>query len=66
MRGFGQRGLSGGVAIAGLPGLRAPGDGPMPDAVAMLMGQLIQTLERPRSPLDPSSPPPAAPPPPRG
>jgi murein DD-endopeptidase MepM/ murein hydrolase activator NlpD len=41
-------GLSGAAAIAGLQGLGAPGDGPMPDAVAMLMGQLIQTLERPR------------------
>jgi hypothetical protein len=41
-------GLSGAAAIAGLQGLGAPGDGPMPDAVALLMGQLIQTLERPR------------------
>jgi murein DD-endopeptidase MepM/ murein hydrolase activator NlpD len=47
-------GLPAGSAIAGLGGLRAPGDGPMPDAVAMLMGQLIQTLERPRSPLAPT------------
>lgn len=50
-------GLPAGNAIAGLPGfggLRAPGDGPMPDAVALLMGQLIQTLERPRSPLAPA------------
>ncbi|MEB3255339.1 MAG: M23 family metallopeptidase [Synechococcaceae cyanobacterium] len=47
-------GLPAGSAIAGLGGLRAPGDGPMPDAVALLMGQLIQTLERPRSPLAPS------------
>jgi hypothetical protein len=41
-------GLNGAAAIAGFQGLGAPGDGPMPDAVALLMGQLIQTLERPR------------------
>jgi murein DD-endopeptidase MepM/ murein hydrolase activator NlpD len=59
----------GGTMIAGsggLPGMAgsagAAGD-PSMDAVALLMGQLIQTLERPRSPLslpDAASPPPAA------
>jgi hypothetical protein len=47
-------GLSAGSAIAGLGGLAAPGEGPMNNAVALLMGQLIQTLERPRLPLAPS------------
>jgi hypothetical protein len=55
-------GLPAAVGIAGLGGLRAPGDGPMPDAVALLMGQLIQTLERPRSPLAPPPPPASLPP----
>ena len=50
-------GLSADTAIAGLPGLRAPLNGAMPDAVALLMGQLIQTLERPRSPLAPAGQP---------
>jgi murein DD-endopeptidase MepM/ murein hydrolase activator NlpD len=47
-------GLPAGTGIAGLGGLRGPGDGPMTNAVALLMGQLIQTLERPRAPLAPS------------
>jgi len=50
-------GLSADTAIAGLPGLQAPLNGAMPDAVALLMGQLIQTLERPRSPLAPAGQP---------
>jgi murein DD-endopeptidase MepM/ murein hydrolase activator NlpD len=39
-----------GVTVAGLPGLpgMAPGSGAPPDAVALLLGQLIQSLERPR------------------
>lgn len=37
----------GGPLIAGLPGMA----GGSADAVALLMGQLVQTLERPRSPL---------------
>jgi hypothetical protein len=44
----------GGAMIAGIPGLPGlPGAtaGPRTDAVALLMGQLIQSLERPRSPL---------------
>ncbi len=39
-----------GALVAGLPGA-APGSGQPADAVALLMGQLIQSLERPRSPL---------------
>jgi hypothetical protein len=40
----------------GLPSgsLAGPGDGTMTNAVALLMGQLLQTLERPVSPLAPS------------
>ena len=47
----------GGSMIAGLPGLaggagwNGQNSGVPTDAVALLMGQLIQTLERPRSPL---------------
>jgi murein DD-endopeptidase MepM/ murein hydrolase activator NlpD len=64
----------GGSMIAGLPGLAGllqggrAADGSQSDAVAMLMGQLIETLERPRSPLllpnatPSSSTPPAVPP----
>ena len=41
----------------GLPGLAGlqggAGGGPAPDAVALLLGQLIESLERPRSPLGP-------------
>ena len=36
-------------------GLFQPGSGPS-DAVAMLVGQLVQTLERPRSPLGTATP----------
>ncbi|MFZ0408637.1 MAG: M23 family metallopeptidase [Cyanobium sp.] len=36
------------AALSGMPGLAG---GQAPDAVAMLMGQLLQTLERPRDPL---------------
>ena len=40
------------AGLAGLAGLNAPaGNGPPPDAIALLMGQLLQSLERPRSPL---------------
>jgi murein DD-endopeptidase MepM/ murein hydrolase activator NlpD len=64
--GKGQQGLP------GLPG--APGEHGGPDAVAMLLGQLLQTLERPRSPLPlpgetlklPPTPPRASQPPPVG
>ncbi len=70
-------GLSGSIASgAGLNGLGAlsgPGNAAGPDAVALLMGQLIQTLERPRSPLPlpaqvevPPPAPLATPAPPRG
>lgn len=52
-------GLPAGSAIAGLPGLGVAPNGTMPDAVALLMGQLIQTLERPRSPLAPAASAPA-------
>jgi hypothetical protein len=45
--------------LNGLGTLSGPGNGAPPDAVAMLMGQLIQTLERPRSPLAPSATAPA-------
>jgi murein DD-endopeptidase MepM/ murein hydrolase activator NlpD len=40
----------------GLPSgsLAGPGDGTMTNAVALLMGQLLQTLERPVSPLAPT------------
>jgi len=41
----------GGGMLATLPGMAGLPGGPGPDAVAMLMGQLLQTLERPRSPL---------------
>ena len=41
----------GGGMFATLPGMPGLPGGPAPDAVAMLMGQLLQTLERPRSPL---------------
>ncbi len=41
----------GGGMFASLPGMAGLPGGPGPDAVAMLMGQLLQTLERPRSPL---------------
>ena len=41
--------------MAGLPGLSGLAGGQSPDAVAMLMGQLLQTLERPRSPLAPAA-----------
>ncbi|MFM7362474.1 MAG: M23 family metallopeptidase [Cyanobium sp.] len=44
-----------GAGLNGLGVLSGPGNGAAPDAVAMLMGQLIQTLERPRSPLAPSA-----------
>jgi len=37
--------------LPGLAGLANPDGGPPPDALALLMGQLIQSLERPRSPL---------------
>jgi murein DD-endopeptidase MepM/ murein hydrolase activator NlpD len=47
-------GLAADSAIAGLPGPGMAPNGAMPDAVALLMGQLIQTLERPRSPLAPA------------
>ncbi|MFN5117314.1 MAG: M23 family metallopeptidase [Cyanobacteriota bacterium] len=59
----------GGPMVAGFPGL--PGlvglggngaAGERIDAVALLMGQLIQTLERPRAPLSPPPADPAAPP----
>jgi murein DD-endopeptidase MepM/ murein hydrolase activator NlpD len=59
----------GGPMVAGFPGL--PGlvglggssaAGERIDAVALLMGQLIQTLERPRAPLSPSPDTPAEPP----
>ena len=46
--------------MAGLPGLSGLAGGQSPDAVAMLMGQLLQTLERPRSPLAPAGAPAAA------
>jgi murein DD-endopeptidase MepM/ murein hydrolase activator NlpD len=36
------------MALPGLPGL-GPASNPSPDAVALLMGQLLQTLERPSS-----------------
>jgi murein DD-endopeptidase MepM/ murein hydrolase activator NlpD len=41
--------------LPGLAGLRGGGadGGPPPDAVALLLGQLIESLERPRSPLGP-------------
>jgi hypothetical protein len=35
----------------GLAGLLNPGVAPPNDAIALLMGQLLQSLERPRSPL---------------
>jgi len=46
----------GGVQVAGggqpgLAGLLNPGVAPPNDAIALLMGQLLQSLERPRSPL---------------
>jgi len=41
--------------MAGLPGLSGLAGGQATDAVAMLMGQLLQTLERPRSPLAPAA-----------
>ena len=44
----------GGPMVASLPGLPGQSAGVVPrdvDAVAILMGQLLQTLERPRSPL---------------
>ncbi|MCS5698363.1 M23 family metallopeptidase [Cyanobium sp. FGCU-52] len=44
----------GGPMVAGVPGLPGQPGGVAPrdvDAVAVLMGQLLQTLERPRSPL---------------
>ena len=46
----------GGVQVAGggqpgLGGLLNPGEAPPNDAIALLMGQLLQSLERPRSPL---------------
>lgn len=46
----------GGVQVAGggrpgLAGLLNPGGSPPNDAIALLMGQLLQSLERPRSPL---------------
>jgi murein DD-endopeptidase MepM/ murein hydrolase activator NlpD len=46
----------GGVQVAGggqpgLGGLLNPGVAPPNDAIALLMGQLLQSLERPRSPL---------------
>lgn len=45
-------GAAGTVAgLPGLPGILAPGTGQPPDAVALLLGQLVQSLERPRSPL---------------
>ncbi|MFM9111479.1 MAG: M23 family metallopeptidase, partial [Prochlorococcaceae cyanobacterium] len=46
-----------GLAIAGLPGLAglSGGSGQPPDAVALLVGQLLQSLERPRSPLAPGA-----------
>ena len=48
-------GLSGtavaGAGPNGLGALSGPGNGAPSDAVALLLGQLIQTLERPRSPL---------------
>jgi murein DD-endopeptidase MepM/ murein hydrolase activator NlpD len=40
---------AGSAAIAGLGNRQRPGDAPMPNAVALLMDQLIQTLERPAS-----------------
>jgi len=46
------------AAPAGLPGRPGLAAGPATDAVALLMGQLIQTLERPRSPLALPEPPP--------
>jgi murein DD-endopeptidase MepM/ murein hydrolase activator NlpD len=60
---------SGAPAFAGLPGLAGlagllGGQGAPPDAVALLMGQLLQTLERPQPPLAqataPAAPTPAA------
>jgi len=53
--------------IAGLQGLPGLGGGLATsardvDAVALLMGQLLQTLERPRSPLAPGAPLPVPPP----
>ena len=48
----GQPQQSGGLpGLAGLQG--GAGGGPAPDAVALLLGQLIESLERPRSPLGP-------------
>jgi hypothetical protein len=51
----------GGGMFATLPGMAGLPGGPAPDAVAMLMGQLLQTLERPRSPLSLPSAAPAGP-----
>lgn len=67
--------IANGKGQQGLPGLPgAPGEHGGPDAVAMLLGQLLQTLERPRSPLPlpgetlklPPTPPRASQPPPVG
>lgn len=46
--------IAAGAGLHGLGSLRGPGNAEAPDAVALLMGQLIQTLERPISPLAPS------------
>lgn len=44
--------LAGGLqGLAALAGLNGTAGGPPPDAIALLMGQLLQSLERPRSPL---------------
>ncbi len=52
---------------AGLPGSGSPSAAGATDAVAMLMGQLVQTLERPRSPLAlPQGPSSVSPPAPAG
>jgi murein DD-endopeptidase MepM/ murein hydrolase activator NlpD len=61
---------SGAPALAGLPGFPGlsgllGGNGTPPDAVALLMGQLLQTLERPQPPVAqaprPQAPAPARP-----
>jgi murein DD-endopeptidase MepM/ murein hydrolase activator NlpD len=44
-----------GAALPGLAGLLSSSSGAPTDAVALLMGQLIQSLERPRSPLAPAA-----------